>query len=306
MEHDQLFKELFTEFLPEFLELFFPGEAALLDLSQISFLDKEAFTDVAGGTNRIADIVAEIATRTGEPGVLLLQVEVERQRRLSFGQRMWEYFAVFWLRYGRPVFPIVVYLSPGAGGIVVETFGQNLLGHPLLRFQYFAVGLPDLNADEWRDRPNPLAPALAALMRSAQVGRLHQKYEALTRIAQSGENDARKVLLSNTVETYLNLSEADDAELRRLLLQNASEVQEMISVYEERGVVRGIEQGVVRGKQDSLLRLLALKFGPLPEAIMTRIQTVNNADELDALTDRVLFATSLTDMGLMNEGPNPA
>lgn len=46
MSHDQLFKELLLTFLPEFVELFLPAEAAQLDWSSTQFLDKEVFTDL--------------------------------------------------------------------------------------------------------------------------------------------------------------------------------------------------------------------------------------------------------------------
>ena len=54
MGHDQLFKELFHKFLQDFLELFYPDEAARLDFGTLRFLDKELFTDfperqLAGG-----------------------------------------------------------------------------------------------------------------------------------------------------------------------------------------------------------------------------------------------------------------
>ena len=45
-------------FLREFLELFFPQIAARLDLNNITFPDKELFTDVPEGSVRCADTVA--------------------------------------------------------------------------------------------------------------------------------------------------------------------------------------------------------------------------------------------------------
>jgi len=44
MDHDGLFKKLLTTFFYEFLDLFFPDLAALVDLSQQpEFLDKETY-----------------------------------------------------------------------------------------------------------------------------------------------------------------------------------------------------------------------------------------------------------------------
>jgi len=41
ISHDQLLKEALTAFLPDFVTLFAPDQAALLDFSHIRFLDKE-------------------------------------------------------------------------------------------------------------------------------------------------------------------------------------------------------------------------------------------------------------------------
>lgn len=109
MANDQLFKELLQTFLPEFLELFFPAEAEQLDLSRVTFRDKELFTDVAGGSQREADVVAEVFTGSGEPRLLLIHIEIESRRRTTFRRRMWEYYSLFRLRHDRPVFPVVVY-----------------------------------------------------------------------------------------------------------------------------------------------------------------------------------------------------
>ena len=40
-DHDSLFKRLLTAFLGEFLELFLPDVLAYIDLSKVTFLDKE-------------------------------------------------------------------------------------------------------------------------------------------------------------------------------------------------------------------------------------------------------------------------
>ena len=48
-DHDQRFKTLLREFLPEFFELFFPEWAARFDFSSTEWLEQEAFLDPPGG-----------------------------------------------------------------------------------------------------------------------------------------------------------------------------------------------------------------------------------------------------------------
>lgn len=49
MAHDQTFNDLLRAFFPEFMELFFPRVARRLDFREVTFLDKEVFTDVPEG-----------------------------------------------------------------------------------------------------------------------------------------------------------------------------------------------------------------------------------------------------------------
>lgn len=146
MPHDQLFKELLRAFFREFLELFFPQVAARLDFARINFLDKELFTDFPEGDLRETDLLAEVTTLEDEPELILIHIEVQAQRRDVFRYRMWEYYALLRMRYRKPVFPAVLYLSPGSGGLTKETYSEGIFSENTLTFHYAVVGLPDLSA----------------------------------------------------------------------------------------------------------------------------------------------------------------
>jgi hypothetical protein len=59
-EHDQRFKQLLQEFFPEFLNLFFPQQAARLDFSRVEWLDKELFPDAGQSDVYVLDLVARL------------------------------------------------------------------------------------------------------------------------------------------------------------------------------------------------------------------------------------------------------
>ena len=63
LDHDQRFKLLIQEFFAEFLELFFPDQAARFDFSAIQWLDKEIFVDPPHGERGTLDLVAQLPTR---------------------------------------------------------------------------------------------------------------------------------------------------------------------------------------------------------------------------------------------------
>ncbi len=155
--------------------------------------------------------------------------------------------------------------------------------------------MPDLKADDYLSRANPVAPAVSALMRTSQLGKVAQKFQSLLALARSGVDEARLTLLTNVVETYLKLNDVERASFDTLVATpDGKEVEMVVSVYEE----RGIEKGELRAERRTLLRQLEQKFGNVPDEIRSRIEAITVIAELDRLLDTVLIANSLNEMGI--------
>jgi hypothetical protein len=123
------------------------------------------------------------------------------------------------------------------------------------------------------------------------LGRTLQKALSLRRILDSPVDEARKSLLINIIETYMTLNETEEQEFLRLTgREDLQGVTQMLTVYEERGIIKG--------KREALLKLMRFKFGDLPEAVAAKVQAINAEAELDALFERVLHAKTLVDAGL--------
>ena len=217
MAHDQLFKDLLGAFLPDFMQLFYPDVSNRLNWSQVTFPSVEVFTDVPEGSVHRADTIAIVPTFDGEPELVLIHVETQSVRRSEVLFRMFEYYVLLRLRYKLRVFPIVLYIVPGTGGITHETYVESLFGSDILTFTYAAVGVPDLNADDYLYRDNPLASALTALMKASREGRPRQKQVSLQQVAVSDVDEARKFLLTNLIETYLTLDTTEQEQFEQLL-----------------------------------------------------------------------------------------
>jgi hypothetical protein len=56
---------------------------------------------------------------------------------------------------------------------------------------------------------------------------------------------------------------------------------------------RGRQKGREEGKRETLLRQLSAKFGPLPEAMILRVNALQSGSELDLYLERLLTARSL-------------
>jgi predicted transposase/invertase (TIGR01784 family) len=118
--HDQLFKAFLQAFLQDFLQLFYPEVAEQLDFGTLGFLDKELFTDFPEGAPREVDIIAKIRTLEGSQEIILIHVEVQARKGGEFEKRMFQYYAMLWLRHRVPILPIVIYLRGGREGIALE------------------------------------------------------------------------------------------------------------------------------------------------------------------------------------------
>jgi len=60
----------------------------------------------------------------------------------------------------------------------------------------------------------------------------------------------------------------------------------------------GRREGRIEGIREVLLRLLAFRFGPLPDAVRSRVEEISSVARLNRLAEKVVVAGSLEEMGL--------
>jgi hypothetical protein len=309
--HDQLFKDLLRALFGDLLQIVVPKIARGLRSGEAVFLPQEYFTRRPEGHRRETDLVARVPTQRGEPEAILVAVEVEGQARPSMGRRLWEYAALVGVHHGAPVLPVVLYLEGGKPGITLQSHREEVFGQELAELHYFAFGLWSSRAQLYLRRPEPLAWALAALMRPGSWPPSRHKLECLRRIARADLDEDRRFLLVNCVETYLELAGEEAAKLGAALAEELNrEVQAMEMTWaeklEHKGLERGLQQGRQQGRQEGrqegmrslLLGLMEQRFGPLPAGIRKQVEAIGSPEELGRLAARVLDARSLEEMGL--------
>jgi hypothetical protein len=287
--HDQLFKELLQAFLPEFMMLFFADAAEEIDWSTVEFMDKELFTDSFDGLRRTLDVVARVHTRTGEPEMILIHVEVESSPGPEFPARMYDYYSTLRLRRRVPVFPIVLYVRHGVQA-PLSFHEESLFGRRIVRFDFHPVALPAVLG---RDLPvqNPVTHALRPLLPDRQPDPVDLVLECYAGIAATAGNPHREALLAHFVDSYAPLTEKQAAALQAKLADNDyQEVRVMMTTWERRGQDLGIRKAI--------LRVLQARFGPISGELEEAVQSASDAGLLDALVDTA--ATSPTADGFLN------
>jgi predicted transposase YdaD len=302
-QHDKIFKQLLRAFLEDFLRLVAPQALERMDLSSPEPLDKELFAGGPHGRRRELDLLVRVRTVNGRP--LLIHVEIEARANPGMEERLWRYRNQIQARYDTPVLTIVVYLKRGRPGVCLETRRSDL-GPDFPELRYISFGLAGCRAAEYLARPEPLAWAFAALMDSGSWSRAELKMACLRRIAGlKGRSDP--FLLVDCVENYLQLDSREVAEFDALRSRRENkEVRAVAMTWSEtqqakgreEGRTEGMIQGTQKGARQLLLHQLGKRFGPLPENVRRRVETITSLDRLTELAERVLSARSLEDMGL--------
>ena len=295
IDHDQIFKQLIEAFFREFIELFCPVEAKWIDFSQVEFLREEHFTDVTRGHRRRLDLVAKVGLKAGGNKFVLVHTEFESEKEADFPRRMFRYYCQLFLRHDTEIVPIAVFTDDAHWKTPVpDQFQLSLADKTFVRFDYHLVKLRDLDYRQFLETNNPLAFALMAKMAYNRAERVRLKADFLRLILACPIDPARQSLLVDFVETYLPLAGHEQTEFEQIVRADRSyrEVEKMITVYEKKGIEKGIE----KGKREDLMLLLDKKFGKLSPAVRRRIGQIESTDKLDSLLLAVLDAQSLDDV----------
>jgi hypothetical protein len=294
--HDPLFKRLLQRFFVDFLRLVAPDVAVRLDLSAPVFLDKELLLPGDPGS-RVVDLLARIPLLVDGGRALLVHVEIEARARRGMGERLREYHRWIQSRHAGQILSIVVYLRGGRGGVREEIAREDLAGPGLPGFRYLSFGLERCLAADYLSRPEPLAWALAALMKPGRHRRARQKFDCLLKVAEAPLDDEDRRELAKCIESYVQLSpeEAEEfASLGSLKERRTKIVSTSLFTWTDRVEIEGEKKGVRR----LLLHLLERRFGPIPDEIRQRVEKIRSEDRLTRLAERVLTARSLKEMRL--------
>jgi hypothetical protein len=289
--HDRLFKEFLQRFLPEFLEIFFPAEAARLDLATLTFPQQELMVNLPEQVLRITDVVAEVNTREGEPEAIIVHVEVEANEPKPLPRRMFDYYALIRLLRQKPVLPIALVLKAGVGGLKWRTYSERLFEREMIRFRYGQVGLRDLTSQVYLALGDPIAATLAALMRPGHESTALIKLMALRTVVGSSLTDGEKLFLINIVETYLPQMAVFDA--REEVMQALADTE---LTWLERVQREGQQKGEQAGMRTLLLLQLTWKFGELPQDVVDRLNAITDPAVFAEISKQLLTAQSLDEI----------
>lgn len=299
MDHDQRFKELIQEFLPEFFALFFPDLAGSLDFGQVIWLEQQLFPDPPQGVRLSIDLLAQVVIRPGPDDppnmqatekLLLLHIEIESDDTVEpFRLRMYDYYHFLSRKYDLDVLPIAVYLGVGLEGQGKDVYERRVLNRRPLRFEYDYVGLPGLQGERYLEGENRLGVAWSALMRWPKGRQVAAAVEALEKINNSQGSPRRKMMLCECIQAYAPLNKSQRRELTDLLADPQRRVGAMVKTWSE--------MGREDGQRQLLLKQLEKRFPPLSKKVRRRLEKWP-AEKLVELGEALVTAQTLKELGL--------
>lgn len=287
MDHDRLFKQLLTTFFVEFIELFLPGLSAYLARETIQFIDKEVFTDLTAGERHEVDLLVKAKFNQSD-AFFLIHVENQASAEDAFAKRMFRYFARLHEKYDLPVYPIALLSFDSPQRPEPDQYQIRFPDRVVLDFSFRVIQLNRLNWRDYLRQPNPVAAALMAKMQITPEDRPKVKLEFLRMLATLRLDKARSALLREFMTRYLRLTSEENtrynSEYERLDPAEKRSIVEVIDEWDAAGMRKGIAKTAVRQ--------LTHKFGPLPAALLARINALREED-LDDLAVAVLDLADL-------------
>ncbi|GAB3766875.1 Rpn family recombination-promoting nuclease/putative transposase [Microlunatus parietis] len=309
--HDAVFRRILgdPEHAASQLRAVLPADlTARLDLRQLTRVS-ENFVD----TNlrwRHSDLLFS-APLDGTDAFIYVLVEHQSRTDPLMPFRMLRYIVRIWDRYLHEhpdatrlpaVLPLVVHHNrrPWTGPtdlaelLDLDPPTSAAAGDYLPRFRFLLDDLTRLDQQDLRARPLTPSARITLLLLKIAAGNtelatdLQPWADDLRAILEAGEGIEDFIALLTYIET---VGETPAEELHQLFTELGSAAEEAYVTTAE--MLRA--EGATKGRADTLLELLELKFGPLPPETVQSVNTASTS-QLRAWTARVLTATSLDEI----------
>jgi len=290
IDHDRLFKELLSNFFPEFIELFFPDISAEWERDSVQFLPLEVITDVTEGEKKILDIVVQASLRNQDT-LFIIHTEHQSYSQTGFNRRMFIYFARLHEKYALPIYPIVIYSHDSPKIPEPNSYRLELAKKIILEFNYDVIQLNQLHWQDFVNQRNPVASALIAKMRMRATERPQVKLTSLQLLTSLRLNPAQVQLISGFIDTYLELNSQEEVVFQEQLATIEPREQEKVMQI----VTSWMRQGEKQGELKLLMRLLNRRLGEISPQLKGRIENLSTSD-IENLGEALLDFSSVADL----------
>jgi hypothetical protein len=332
--YDLPWKLAMTHAFQAFMAFFFAHLCSRIDWSRRPrFRDKElagiGFGDAPDGM--VADKLVEVCLCDGSVQWVLIHVEVQAQRDASLARRVLDYNYRIFKEYGRPVASLVL-LADDDPGWQPHAFHNHVLG-TVMGISFSTAKLLDYasQTDALLASHNPFAWVTLAHLRTQQSRRdpdqlYAAKWQLTKLLYQHGWRKRRIIVLFRVINWMMALPAPHQERYWQAVLELEKERNmEWITPLEqsfldkgwqkglekgleqglEKGLEKGLEEGLQQGRKEGaaalLERQLTRRFGPLPQAVRSKLAQAG-AEQLASWSDALLEARTLQEVFEQNPG----
>ena len=298
-----------------------------LDFSRLTHINRSFIPDNL--REQESDLVYTVPFRSeSETEELLIYILIEHQstidttmgfRILFYMTQIWDFQRREWesndipksQRRFRPILPIVFYTGEQTWQTPVTLHTQmdlpEILSEFVPTFNTLFLSVKDADAADLTKTDHPLGWLLTVLQKE-HANKEEIRAALIEAVAHIDTLDEEKTRQWRRAIFYLYLlilhrrpSEEHD-ELKTLVYHQMKETS-----HREEGAAMAqtmaeylIEQGQAQAKRDAVLKLIRLRFDPVPESVASRITSMRNLTRLDSLFERAVTAQTLDDIDWEN------
>jgi len=81
-----------------------------------------------------------------------------------------------------------------------------------------------------------------------------------------------------------------------LLFISEKEMMILTEKWKMEGLQQGLQQGLIKAKQEDIVKLIKVRFGNVPENVEKLISNINDLEDLDKLYTKAILANSLEEL----------
>ena len=303
--------------------------AELIDFNQLTQLNRSFVSDAL--REQESDIVFRVPFHSGtEADELLIYILIEHQSTVdvTMGFRVLFYMTQIWDSQRRewesknvpksewrlrPILPIVFYTGQQRWNTPLTLTGimdiPDVLSRFVPTFDTLFLNVKETDAVNFTRTGHPLGWLLAVLQKenADKTSIKGALLEAISRLNTLGAEQTAQRHRAIIYLILLILHRRPDKEQEELLAlidehTDTTEVETMaqsiIELSERRGEERGEKRGETRAKQAAVLKLLQIRFDPVPETFISEINSIRSLSRLDSLFERVATAQTLDEIEL--------
>ena len=294
MTHDQNCKNLILDYPRQAIALFAASEAQAIDTdARVTPVGQEQLLERLGERFRELDIPLLVEWPDGRREAILFVIEEETEPSRFSVHRLAHYCLDLSELLGTDrVVPVVVFLHRG-------DFAQRLSlrgdATSYLDFRFLAYALPGIPAREHFDSPNLVARLNLPNMAYAPEDKLEIYAHAMRGLTTLEPDPERRLKYLDFIDIYAALDENERIVYRQRYPEEVAEMTRFAERFMEKGREEGREEGIGQGEARVLLRQLTLKFGSVPDAVRSRVESAD-AETLLRWSEQVLSADRVEDV----------